>query len=107
MWNGGEAEKAASPSPAWPCRWIPACAKAYYFIGLDHLSRGENAEAKAALQKFIDMAPDDPRGGDRWRDAGLYRVAAALRVNRAPRTLAALAGLVGRGRADVNEGGYH
>jgi tetratricopeptide (TPR) repeat protein len=59
LWNAGQADKAASLARQ-ALAIDPNLPKAYYFIGLDHLSRGENAEAKAALQKFIDMAPDDP-----------------------------------------------
>lgn len=58
-WNAGEAEKAASLSRM-ALRIDPDLAKAYYFIGLDHLSKSENSEARAALQRFIDLAPDDP-----------------------------------------------
>ena len=35
-------------------------AKAHYFLGLDHLSKGNNAEAKTSLETFIRLAPDDP-----------------------------------------------
>lgn len=59
LWNAGLADKAASLSRQ-ALAIDPNLAKAHYFIGLDHLSRGENAEAREALQKFVDLAPDDP-----------------------------------------------
>ncbi|MEM7586855.1 MAG: tetratricopeptide repeat protein [Acidobacteriota bacterium] len=59
LWNGGHADKAVALSHQ-ALAIDPNIAKAYYFIGLNHLSGGKNAEAKAALQKFVDMAPDDP-----------------------------------------------
>ena len=59
LWNNGQTEAAVKLSRL-ALAIDSSLAKAHYFIGLDHLSRGENAEAKAALQKFIDMAPDDP-----------------------------------------------
>ena len=31
-----------------------------HVVGLDHLSKGENPDAKSALAKFIELAPDDP-----------------------------------------------
>ncbi len=59
MWNGGETDRAIAL-----CRQAlaidPELPRAYYYIGLDSLSKGKNDEAKGALQKFIDMAPDDP-----------------------------------------------
>ena len=59
MWNGGQTDRAVAL-----CRQAlaidPNLPKAYYFIGLDSLSKGKNDEAKSALQKFIEMAPDDP-----------------------------------------------
>jgi tetratricopeptide (TPR) repeat protein len=58
MWNGGQAERAVALSRL-ALSIDPALAKAYYFVGLDHVSKGENAEARAALQKFIDLAPED------------------------------------------------
>ena len=58
LWNAGQADKAASLSRQ-ALAIEPNLAKAYYFVGLDHLSKGENDEARAALQKFIDLAPDD------------------------------------------------
>ena len=57
-WNAGNTQKAITLSKL-ALSIDPQLAKAYYFIGLDHLSNGQNAEAKAALQKFVDMAPDD------------------------------------------------
>ncbi len=59
LWNGGHTDKAVALSRR-ALVIDPNLAKAYYFIGLNHLSGGENPEAKAALQKFIEMAPDDP-----------------------------------------------
>ncbi len=59
LWNGGHTAKAVALSRR-ALTIDPSLAKAYYFIGLNHLSGGENVEAKAALQKFITMAPDDP-----------------------------------------------
>lgn len=59
LWNAGDAARAVSL--ARQALAIDAgLVKAYYFIGLDHLSREENAEARAALQTFIDRAPEDP-----------------------------------------------
>ncbi|MEM7350870.1 MAG: tetratricopeptide repeat protein [Acidobacteriota bacterium] len=58
-WNAGQAEQAVQLSRL-ALSMDPNLAKAYYFIGLDHLSSGENAEAKASLQKFVELAPDDP-----------------------------------------------
>lgn len=34
--------------------------KAYYLLGMCHVNLGENAKAKAALEKFLELAPDDP-----------------------------------------------
>jgi len=62
LWNAGQAEKAVSISQL-ALSMDPNLAKAYYFIGLDHLSGGRNAEAKAALGKFIQMAPSDAEAG--------------------------------------------
>ncbi|MFQ5526611.1 MAG: hypothetical protein ACE5GX_10155 [Thermoanaerobaculia bacterium] len=61
-WNAGQAEKAVRLSRM-ALAIDPTLAKAHYFIGLDHLGRGENAEAKSALEKFISMAPDDADAG--------------------------------------------
>ncbi len=58
LWNGGQAQKAVDLSRL-ALSMDPSLGKAYYFIGLHHLSSGENAEAKAALGKFVEMAPDD------------------------------------------------
>lgn len=58
-WNAGQADRAVALSRL-ALSMDPNLAKAYYFIGLNHLSSGENAEAKASLQKFIELAPDDP-----------------------------------------------
>lgn len=58
LWNAGQAEKAVSLSKL-ALSMDPNLGKAYYFIGLHHLSSGENAEAKAALGKFVEMAPED------------------------------------------------
>jgi tetratricopeptide (TPR) repeat protein len=62
LWNSGQQEKAVSLSRQ-ALAIDPGLAKAHYFIGLDHLSRGENTEARAALEKFIELAPDDPEAG--------------------------------------------
>ncbi len=59
MWNVGDTEKAVALSRL-ALSMDSTLAKAYYFIGLSHLSSGENPEARAALQKFIDLAPEDP-----------------------------------------------
>ncbi len=61
-WNAGQAEKAVRLSRL-ALAIDPGLAKAYYFIGLDHLSKGDNDEAKAALGKFIELAPDDAEAG--------------------------------------------
>ena len=58
-WNGGQTERAVSLSRQ-ALAMDPSLAKAHYFLGLDHLSKGENEEAKAALGKFLELAPDDP-----------------------------------------------
>jgi tetratricopeptide (TPR) repeat protein len=58
-WNAGQADKAVRLSQL-ALTIDPDLAKAYYFIGLNHLSSGESDEAKAALQKFLDLAPEDP-----------------------------------------------
>lgn len=62
LWNNGDTKKAVALSRQ-ALAIDSSLAKAYYFIGLDHLSRGENAEAKASLQKFVDMAPEDSEAG--------------------------------------------
>lgn len=61
-WNTGQAERAVRLSRM-ALAIDPKLAKAYYFIGLDHLGRGENADAKAALGKFLELAPDDAEAG--------------------------------------------
>ncbi|MEE8366825.1 MAG: tetratricopeptide repeat protein, partial [Thermoanaerobaculia bacterium] len=58
MWNAGQVDKAVELSRL-ALSIDTGLAKAYYFIGLDQVSRGENDEAKASLQKFIDLAPND------------------------------------------------
>jgi tetratricopeptide (TPR) repeat protein len=59
MWNGGQTERAVMLSRL--ALSIDASqAKAHYFLGLDHLSKGNNAEAKTSLETFIRLAPDDP-----------------------------------------------
>ncbi len=58
-WNSGQAAKAVTLSKM-ALAIDPGLAKAYYFLGLDHLSREENADARTALEKFIELAPDDP-----------------------------------------------
>ena len=59
LWNGGQADRAVALSKL-ALSMDPELAKAHYFIGLDHLGRGENIEARAALERFIDLAPEDP-----------------------------------------------
>lgn len=59
QWNAGAAAEAVELSRL-ALSIDPNLGKAYYFIGLHHLSSGENAEAKAALEKFIELEPDDP-----------------------------------------------
>jgi tetratricopeptide (TPR) repeat protein len=59
LWNAGQVEQAVALSRL-ALSIDPELAKAYYFLGLDHVSKGKNEEAKVALQKFIDLAPDDP-----------------------------------------------
>lgn len=61
-WNAGRAEAAVALAEQ-AIAIDPELAKAYYFLGLNHLSKGENAEARGALQKFLDLAPDDPEAG--------------------------------------------
>ncbi|MEM6794457.1 MAG: tetratricopeptide repeat protein, partial [Acidobacteriota bacterium] len=58
LWNGGQTEKAVAMARQ-ALAIDPNVAKAHYFLGLDHLSKGENPEAKAALEKFLALAPDD------------------------------------------------
>lgn len=58
-WNAGQTEQAVSLSRQ-ALAIDSSLAKAHYFLGLDHLSKGENAKAKQELQRFIDQAPDDP-----------------------------------------------
>ncbi len=38
----------------------PAYARAHYRLGVCHVGTGNNAAAKEHLQKFLEMAPDDP-----------------------------------------------
>lgn len=38
----------------------PGRARAHYLLGLCYLNAGQNAEAKAAIEKFLELAPDDP-----------------------------------------------
>lgn len=59
LWNAGQAQKAVDLSRL-ALSMDSSLGKAYYFIGLHHLSSGENAEAKEALGKFVEMEPDDP-----------------------------------------------
>lgn len=58
-WNAGQTEQAVSLARQ-ALAIDSSLAKARYFIGLDHLSKGENAQARQELQTFIDQAPDDP-----------------------------------------------
>lgn len=57
-WNGGQTERAVGLAKT-ALSMDPSLAKAYYFIGLDHISKGESDEAKASLNKFLELAPDD------------------------------------------------
>jgi tetratricopeptide (TPR) repeat protein len=59
QWNAGQAARAVALARL-ALAIDPALAKPHYFLGLDHLSRGENPEAKTALEKFIELAPEDP-----------------------------------------------
>lgn len=59
LWNAGQTEQAAELALL-ALSIDPGLAKAHYFIGLDHLAREENAEARVSLSKFIELAPDDP-----------------------------------------------
>lgn len=38
----------------------PDHAKAHYMMGLSYVNLGENAKAKEHLQRFVELAPDDP-----------------------------------------------
>lgn len=58
-WNAGQAEKAVQLSRL-ALAIDASLAKAHYFIGLDHLSKSQSAEARASLEKFLELAPDDP-----------------------------------------------
>ena len=58
LWNAGQTEKAVQLSRL-ALSMDSSLARAYYYIGLHHFSNGENAEAKTALQKFVEMAPED------------------------------------------------
>ncbi len=58
LWNAGEAQKAVDLSRL-ALSMDSSLGKAYYFIGLHHLSSGENDEAKAALGRFVEMMPED------------------------------------------------
>lgn len=62
LWNSGQTEKAVTLSKM-SLAIDSSLAKAHYFIGLNHLSNGENAEARASLEKFIAMAPEDAEAG--------------------------------------------
>ena len=59
MWNGGQTNNAAKLSRL-ALAIDPDLAKAHYFLGLHQLSEGNNAQAKASLETFIRLAPDDP-----------------------------------------------
>ena len=59
LWNGGQPEEAVKLSRL-ALAIDSTLAKAHYFIGLDHLSKGNNADARGALETFIRLAPDDP-----------------------------------------------
>lgn len=57
-WNAGQAERAGKLSRL-ALAIDPSLAKPHYFLGLQHLSSGQNAEARAALEKFLELAPED------------------------------------------------
>jgi len=59
LWNAGEAEGAVALSRQ-ALAVDPSLAKAWYFIGLHHAGQGENEDARAALTRFLEAAPDDP-----------------------------------------------
>jgi tetratricopeptide (TPR) repeat protein len=58
-WNAGQTAEAAALARQ-ALAIDPSLAKAHYFLGLDHLSKGENAEARKSLERFLELAPDDP-----------------------------------------------
>lgn len=60
QWNAGRADAAVALARQ-ALAIDPNLAKAYYFLGLDHVSKGENAEARKALERFLELAPDDPQ----------------------------------------------
>ncbi|MEO1365987.1 MAG: tetratricopeptide repeat protein, partial [Acidobacteriota bacterium] len=62
LWNAGQTAQAVALARQ-ALAIDPSIAKAYYFLGLDHLSGGRSAEAKSALEKFISLAPEDPVAG--------------------------------------------
>ncbi|MEM1179415.1 MAG: tetratricopeptide repeat protein [Acidobacteriota bacterium] len=59
LWNAGQTAQAVALAQQ-ALAIDPTIPKAYYFLGLDHLSGGRNPEAKSALEKFIELAPEDP-----------------------------------------------
>lgn len=59
LWNNGQADEAVQLARL-ALSIDPDLAKPHYFIGLSHLSAGENEDAKRELQLFIDRAPEDP-----------------------------------------------
>lgn len=58
MWNAGQADRAAALSKL-ALAIDPTLAKPHYFLGLQALSKRDNAEARARLEKFLELAPDD------------------------------------------------
>ena len=38
----------------------PAFAKTHYMLGMCHINRGENADAREHFEAFLAMAPNDP-----------------------------------------------
>lgn len=42
----------------------PNHARAHYLLGLSHVNMGDNAAAKTALERFLELAPDDPQAKD-------------------------------------------
>ncbi len=53
--------------------------QAHYYLALVLVGDGNTAEAKAHLEKFVALAPERRRGGERARDAEAAQVAAMIR----------------------------
>ncbi len=58
LWNAGRTEQAASLAQL-ALSLDDSLAKAYYFVGLNHLAKGDNDAAKANLTRFLELAPED------------------------------------------------